>query len=220
MNQATATALVLAAILAGCTGATEEPAAQRQSLSASTEATPGAAAESPANASLAGLSTAAASALYLLPDGTLSLAPASAAGEVALAMPVNGPVWDDDDYPKWRASFAQDVNLTGSLAVRVFATTTSAALAGSNAPVFAGAPPVIFQVSVGGEGPSIDLQGPATMQAGQVAEFGGTLHLTQPFVIPAGQEIEVTTIVIYTHVAAAADFRIVMGPDHPTGLAP
>lgn len=217
MNEATATALALALLLAGCTGATDEPAVESQSLAAATPADPDAAAATVENATPV---AAAAPSLYLLPDGTLALAPPGAAGETALGMPVNAPVWDDDDYPSWRGAPASGVTLLGTFRARVFATTTSAAVAGSNAPVFADSPGIIFQLEAAGESWGIDASGPATMKAGEIVEFTGTVTFDEPVVVPAGQEIAVTTIAIYSHVAVAAEFRIVMGPDHPTGLVP
>lgn len=154
--------------------------------------------------------------LYLGPDLKLAFAPPSAEGEVTLGTPFNSPL--TGDYPTWTGVLASDMRVEGDIPVRVYVTSSSANVEANQLPVFADLPAIDVTLMAGNTSWGADLSGPAVVHVGEVALYEGKLHAGRPVTLAAGTALRLDTGVYFSHVAAAGEFRFVMGPQHPTGI--
>ncbi|MCA1814225.1 MAG: hypothetical protein LC624_09795 [Halobacteriales archaeon] len=201
---------VLALALAGCA----EPGPPTNAPAGGTPPAASGPAALLANATLPPL------ALFLQPDKTLAAAPPASEGTVAPTIPVNNPEATDADYPTWEGklpSAAQALPEAGVPYVFYF-TTTSANLEANQLPPFADAPGFEVELALGNTTFQQGIEGPATMRAGETYSANGTFHPQQAVGWEAGTPATFHVVVIYTHVTAAAEFRFVMGPEHPSGF--
>jgi hypothetical protein len=211
---------VLALAMAGCT--TPAPA-----TSDATDSTPAApTANGAGGTNLSGTDAAAALAnatnvlpVYLQPDGTLDGAPPETEGTTAPSVPVNSPQSTDADFPTWSGTLAADVALGADGIPYVFYfTTTSANVEANQLPPFKDAPGFYVSLTIGNQTYEDQVDGPPTMHAGHVEQVESVFHPSTPIRFAAGDPVSFHVAVIYTHVAKAAEFQFVMGPDHPSGF--
>lgn len=199
--------LAVAALLAGCTTPATTPLAS--------DAASGATA-APGGASTVATLAAAAPPfdLFMTPD--LALAPEAAAeGSVTLTTPVNGP--DTPGYPQWEGTLPRAVNLTSAgVPVTIYIRASTASVRANQVPIF-DAPAFYLGLQVGEKELRAEADGPPMMLAGEVYEVVATVG-GDSGIVAAGEAVTFRPVPIYTHVAHAAQFEFVMGPDQPSRL--
>lgn len=207
---------VLAAALAGCVA---QPAGESQPTSTSTVApagAPGASANAvrgdgaaPPGAALVPF------ALHLQPDLGLAEEPVASEARVALTTPVNGPF--TPGYPSWNGALPAEVELAADgVPLTFYVTTNTASFQANTLPLFP-LPGFFLGLRVGDLTASAEVDGPPAMTAGEVYEVTAVLT-GDAGRAAAGEPVELTIEVIYSHVAVAAEFQYALGPDHPARL--
>lgn len=160
-------------------------------------------------------------ALYMTPDLALAPEPPGAEGTVTLPTPLNSPF--TGEYPTWAGTLPRAVNLSMAEVQLVFyVTTNTASVAAKSVPafeVFAGPLPGFFVgLRVGDASLDGEVDGPAFLRAGEVQEVRAVLQGDAGDMLE-GAEVALRIMPLYTHVAHAAEFRFVMGPEHPAHVA-
>lgn len=209
MKLTSAVAIVIAIILAGCAASKEPEPVGAASLTTA-----------PAGDGNASIPQPSPTALYLAADGGLALTPPTQEATRAVDVPVNGPMWENGDYPTWSAKFDHDIVVGGNVTIHLFVTTTSASVAANTVPVFSELPAVGFELSAGNTSVSAGLDGPTLIHAGEVVDLSATVDLGPATHVSAGTEVSINVPVYYAHAGGAEEFTFLMGPDHPSGLAP
>lgn len=201
---------VLTAALAGCVG--QAPGTQGSEAGPTATATTA----SPGGGAAATDRTAAGNVTLHL-DGQLGLKepPPSQAASVPLPTPVNSPFTAQS--PQWSGELPRAVNVTAGVPVVLYVSTNTASIAAKNLPVFADLPGFFLGLTLGEHSYKAEVDGPSTMVAGEVHEVRSTLQGT-PREFPAGTKVAFTPDVIYSHLQGAAEFRFVMGPEHPARI--
>lgn len=223
MNAATLSVLaVLALAMAGCT-TPAAPGSTTTDPSAATPASPATAQQGAAPASLSATATgdgalAPPVALYFQADRTLLVEPAAAEGTVTLDTPVNGP--ETPGYPAFNGTLPRAVTLGADLDIPFvfYVAANTASIAANQLPIFAGLPGFFLYVTVGNATFEGEADGPPIMHSGHVYEVRGVLDAKALREFPAGEPVTFFAEVIYSHVTQAAEFRYVVGPEHPSGF--
>lgn len=156
-------------------------------------------------------------ALWLAGPGTLAPTPPVAESSVTLNTPANGPLTRGDAYPKWTATLAQAADVD-DLTVHLFVQTSSASAAANTVPFAGDLPGVGLSFDAG----AVSLEGatdaPDVLRAGETYELVIRVAAENETILPAGTEVTLRAYPYYTHVAGAAEFRFLMGPQHPARL--
>jgi hypothetical protein len=152
--------------------------------------------------------------LYLQPDGSIGAAPPATEGTTTLATPVNGPLLGT---PSWKGTLAAPARVEKEIAVVLYAETNSVSVSGGQIPA-SGFHQVDVYLTLGSLKLYGQLAGPDVIQAGEVAKFSGKIPVANATDLPAGTPVALDDDVFYSHVMGAAEFRFVMGPDHPSGF--
>lgn len=205
---------VLAAALLATTGCLASQPAPESVAPASTAAAPG---SGVAESGAATSPTAPAGPLELWPDAKLGIGaapPEGADAHVTMTDAFNSPM--AEGYPVWEGELAEDAAVS-DLELRFFADSSSASLAVRTfwpediAGVYATLVAADGEVAWSGEvaGPdAVTVAGPVEIVVPLVASGNATT-------LPAGTPLSLEVTAIYTHFESAAEFRIVIGADHP-----
>jgi hypothetical protein len=183
---------LLAALLAGC-AVPSAPAARLQATAAPSPGAPLAA-------------------LYFTPDGRFAAAPPASESTVTMTDPINSPL--SSTYPSWRGALPAGGNATEAT-LHLFVTSNTASLEANAVPVFLFLPGFDVDVALGARNASASPKGPTLIHAGEVQEVVVPLKLNGTGPLRAGDPASVEIVVYYTHVAGVAEFRYVLGPQHP-----
>jgi hypothetical protein len=197
----------LIALIAGC--AAPEPAARPEApaqaggpIAASAPATNGSA---PVGGPLA---------LYFLADGAMGARAAERESSVPLVTPLNSPF--TGAYPKWNGTAGEELPAHGNVTLHLFVTSSSASLAANSVIVFSDLPGIGATVKLGNVTVQLAVQAPPVVRVGEVVELVATAPYAAKGPIPAGAAVAYGASVYFTHVVGAAEFRYVLGPEHPT----
>lgn len=160
-------------------------------------------------------------AMYLTADmGVSAAAPAEPAG-VPIGETVNNP--RGRDYPEWTGALPAGVPVTGVLEVRLFVTAPAGSMAANTLPVFgsttgAGFPDFIMDLTVGNATVYAEAEGPSVMTPGEVYEVVASVPVDAR-AFDAGDPVVLRVTPTYVHVKSAAEFRILTGGEHASGIA-
>lgn len=202
-------ALLLAASLAGCL----EGASPLASASTDPAAPVGSGSTTPAGDPGAGMTSSNATA-FLAGDGTfLATAPAEA-GWRTVGEPVNSPM--AREYAVWEGVAPVGANATNA-SITFYITSNTAALAANTVvPMFEAS--FWVELTIGDTSFWGESQGPAVLHTGKVDEITIPLATDQAAAFAPGDPMWLQIIPVYSHVAAAAEVRILTGADTPSGL--
>ncbi len=198
--------LLVALLLAGCAGSPPPAPASPTPVAPAAVVNATATAPAPPAAPLR---------LHLQPDLSLRGAPPSTEGSVPLTTPANSP--STPGYPTWKGALAAPARLEKELHVVLYVQATSASASGRNLPA-TGFHQMDVQIALGNLTFDGQAEGPDVILAGETAKFTATIPVRNATELPAGTVVTLDEIVYYSHVAGAAEFRFVMGPEHPSGF--
>lgn len=202
--------LLAALLLAGCSSPSPSPASVTPATASPATVVPAAAANVTAPEP-----PAAPLRVHLQPDLTMRGTPPATEGSVPLTTPVNSP--STTGYPTWKGTLAAPARLEKEIHVVLYAQASSASASGRNVPAM-GFHQVDVRIGLGNLTFEGEAEGPDVILMGDVAKFTATIPVPHATVLPAGTPVTLDEIVYYSHVTGAAEFRFVMGPEHPSGF--